>query len=104
MNKLANIGTDLLGPSVLNPSGSNDITPIGKLVYAFSSNAIVIAGVILIIMIIYSGISMVGASGDPQQFAKAQGILTSGIIGFVIVLAAWFIIKIVETSTGVSIL
>jgi hypothetical protein len=100
MNKIAqNIGDTLLGNSPLKTTAG-----IGRLVTALSSNAIVIAGVILVIMIVYAGISMISASGDPQQYERAQSILTAGIIGFIIVIAAWFIIKAIEASTGVSIL
>ncbi len=101
MEKLAanNIGDMLLGDSPLKSLGG-----IGKLVSSLSANAIMIAGVILMIIIVYAAISMISAAGDAQQYERAQSILTSGIVGFIIVIAAWFIIKAIEISTGVSIL
>lgn len=77
---------------------------VGSLVSAGVSNAIMVAGVVLVIVIIYSGISMIGASGNAQQFTRARMVLTSAIIGFVIVVAAWLIVKAIETSTEVPIL
>ncbi len=101
MNNIAvNIGDQLLGPGHFLTS----LGGVGKLVTALSSDAMIIAGVILIFIIIIAGISMISASGDAQQYAKAQTMLTTGITGFVLVVAAWFIIKIIELVTGVHIL
>lgn len=86
--------------------GDSPFTQMGgvsKLVSVIVSNSIVIAGVVLIITIIYAGTSMLTAAGNAQQFESSRLILTSAIIGFVIVVAAWFIVRAIETSTGVNI-
>jgi hypothetical protein len=95
-----NLGDAFFGGSnpLDKPSG------VATLVYVGVSNAIVIAGLILIITIIYAGISMISASGDVQQFERARLILTSAILGFVIIVAAWFIVKAIQTSTGTNFL
>ena len=80
-----------------------NMSGVGLVVGAGVSNALVIAGVILIITIIYSGISMIGAAGNAQTFERARLILTSALIGFVIVVASWFIVNYVVFSTiGIS--
>ena len=47
---------------------------------------------------------MINAGGDPQAFAKAQSMMTAAVVGFILVLAAYIIVRVVETSTGVNIL
>jgi Zn-dependent protease with chaperone function len=80
-----------------------NMTGVAKFVGAGFSNALVVAGVVLIIIIIYSGISMLTAAGNAQMFERSRLVLTSGIIGFVIVVASWFIVNYVVYSTvGIS--
>lgn len=80
-----------------------NLSGVGSLVSSGVSNAILIAGVVLIITIIYSGISMLSSSGDAQQFERARMILTSAIVGFVIVVASWFIVLWIQASTSANI-
>jgi hypothetical protein len=44
------------------------------------------------------------AGGDQRMFERARSVLTSGVVGFVLVIASWFIVKAVEFVTGVRIL
>lgn len=81
-----------------------EITGVGSLVSILLSNAIVIAGIVLIFIIVIAGIQMISGSGDPQKTAHARQILTAGILGFVLVVAAYFIVRLVESSLGVDIL
>ena len=102
-NKLAvDIGTTFFGHGSGNPLLS--LAGVGTLVNSLVNNIFVIAGVVLLFVIIYAGTAMVTGAGDPQSFERAKSILTAGIIGFVLVIAAWLIVRIVETSTGVTIL
>jgi hypothetical protein len=81
-----------------------ELTGAGSLMSTLLSNAIVIAGLVLIFIIIIAGIQMISGSGDPQKVARARQILTAGIIGFILIVAAFFIVRIIESSFGVSII
>jgi len=101
MNKLAyDLGDTFFGGS----SPFDQITGVSALVSVGVSNAFVIAGVVLIITIIYAGYSMMSAAGDQQQFARARAILTAAITGFVIIVASWFVVRAIEVSTTTTIL
>lgn len=80
------------------------LTGVGSLVETLLANAIVLAGIVLIFLIIISGIQMISGSGDPQKVARARQILTAGIIGFILVVASYFIVRLLELSLGTSIL
>jgi hypothetical protein len=95
-----NIGTTFFG-------GSNYLTQqtgVSTLIYVIASNVIIALGVIMVFTIVTSGISMIGASGNPQEFERARNLMTAAIIGFIIAVAAWFIVKFIEKQLGVSIL
>lgn len=82
----------------------SDLPGLGTLVSILFSNAIVIAGILLVFLIIFAGINMISGSGDAQRVDHAKQILTAGIIGFVVVVAAFFIVRLVESSLGINIL
>lgn len=79
---------------------------IGDLVSIILSNALVLAGVILLFILIFGGISMIAGAGsnNPEQAAKGKQAATSAAIGFIIVFAAYWIIQLIEIMTGFSIL
>lgn len=103
MNLLAQstIGETFLG------TGShplNQLTGPSALISILLSNSIVIAGVILLFIFIFAGYSYIGAGGNPQKVQAATKYLTYGVAGFLLVFATFFIIRIIESITGVSIL
>ena len=79
---------------------------IADLMSIVLSNAIVIAGIILVVMIVMGGIGMISGAGqnNPQRLAQSKAALTAGIIGFVIIFSAYWIIQIIEVLTGLDIL
>jgi hypothetical protein len=92
--------------------GSTFNSPIGQtlgladLVSIFLSNAIIIAGVIMLFLLIFGGISiMMGAGRDnPEATARGRQAATSAVIGFILIFAAYWIIQIIEFMTGLEIL
>ena len=91
--------------------GQNFDSPIGDtvgladLVSILLSNAVVIAGVMLLFLALFGGFSMIAGAGqsDPQSVARGQKALTAAVAGFVIVFTAYWIIQIVELITGLNI-
>jgi hypothetical protein len=60
-----------------------------------------------VLMIVYAGFQMVVSQGDPGAWSKAKGMLTSIIIGFIIILSAWLVVDtviktLVDSSTGLG--
>lgn len=65
---------------------------------------LIAAFVIAFIMLLVGGIRWILAGGDEKAVASARGMITGALIGLVIVVAAFAIIKLVETFFGFSIL
>ena len=98
-----NIGDTFFG----RPGGGGfltQITDLGRLVSIVASNAIVIAGIILLFLFIFAGFQMITGAGNPQKQQQAQQIMTAGIIGFILVVAAFLIVRLIESTLGITIL
>lgn len=69
-------------------------------------NLLLLAGVILFILLVVGGLMViVGAGkGEGEQVGRGQKAVTYALIGFIIIFASWWIIRIIERLTGVSIL
>jgi hypothetical protein len=104
MNKLAvDIGTEFLGGSNANlkdPSG------VGVYVTNIITGAISIAGIILLFFLILGGIGMISGAGknDPKTVETGKKAATSALIGFIVVFSAYWIVKLIETITGLNLL
>ena len=72
---------------------------ISKLVlYVFG-----ISGIILLLMIIFSGFQMITSAGDPKAMEAAQKRLTNSVVGFVIIFAAYWIVQLIGRILGVEV-
>lgn len=104
MNYLAvNIGSSLLNDT------SGDLYSaynISRFVAAISSGAISIAGVILLFLLVGGGIAMISGAGknDPQTVQKGKLAATSALIGFIVVFSAYWIVKLIESITGLDLI
>lgn len=67
-----------------------------------SDTLVVLASVAAVIFITYAGIKFITSSGDPIRLASAKKTLIFAIAGLLIILFAYFIIKLVAFTTGVD--
>ena len=78
---------------------------IGELVSLFVSNAMYIAGSILLFMLVIGGLGIIMGAGknDPQQLGRGKAAATAALLGFIIIFTAFWIVQIIEYITGVDI-
>ena len=66
-------------------------------------NVLGIVGVIFLILIIYGGITWMTSAGNEQRISLAKKVLTSSVIGLVIIMAGYsityFIVQNLTTAT-----
>lgn len=96
-----------IGTKFLNNSDFlTETTDVGKLISTIVSNAIVIAGVILLFLIVLGGIGIISGSGsnNPEKTEKGKKMLSSALIGFIIVFTAYWIVQLIGKLTGISLL
>jgi len=87
-----------------SPFGGSDVTSIAKLVSLFLKASFTLAGLILLFYFIFGGIGMISNAGqdDPQKMEQAKKTLTSALIGFVIVFASYWIVKLIGQLIGMN--
>ncbi len=75
---------------------------VGGLVSLFLSVSFALAGIILLFYFIMGGIGMISSAGqnDPQKLEQAKKTLTSALIGFVVVFASYWIVKLILQLVG----
>ena len=102
--KLAQIGT-ITPPSTIptvDPGKESDF--VAGLIRNGISLLLIVAFVIALIFIILAGLRFVTSGSDEKAVASAWSQIYWGIIGLVVVLAAFAIMKMVENFFGVSII
>ena len=95
--------------TIFTGGGNANITEPGnvnKFVSAIITGSLSIAGVILLFLLIGAGIAIISGAGksDPQTVEKGKKAATSALIGFIVVFSAYWIVKLVETITGLNLI
>lgn len=89
---------------VAQKSGANTYTSPQQLVGTIINAALTMVGLIFLVLMIYAGYLWLTAKGEEEPIKKAQKIIVSSIIGFVLVASAYaittFIGKRFETGGG----
>ncbi len=60
-----------------------------------------LAGVLLFIMLLVGGFTFLFSGGDQKKLETARGTITNAIIGLVIIVSAYLILKTISTFTGI---
>lgn len=91
-------------PSGSVPEVSNPNTFVSSFVRTLISAFLIVAFIIAVIWMILAGIQFITAGGDPKNISTAWSRIYWGIIGLVVVLGSFAIIKMVETFFNVKII
>lgn len=93
-----------MADSLLPPGFNQDLTtPVG-IINTLLPNVMIVAGLILFGMLIWGGFQMLTAAGNPKAADAGKARLTTAILGFFIVFAAYWLTQIVEIIFGVNII
>lgn len=79
--------------------GNCDLCDVLRVIININNFLIGLLGVLVLVMIIYSGFTFLISGGNPETVKKAKGILTGAIIGLIIALAAWLIVNFLMQFT-----
>lgn len=75
---------------------------IGDIVSALVPWIFAIAGFLLIIYLLYGGYQYLLSGGDPKSLEKAKSVITTAIIGFVIVFISFWLVEIILRILGLT--
>ena len=96
--------TAFAADATIVPAKIQPIDNIVKVVRAVISFILVVAFVAAFIFLLIGGLRWITAGGDEKAVASARNMITAALIGLVIVLVAYAIIRLVEIFFGVSII
>ena len=101
INKIAQVN---IGNIFHTPYGNT--RGLADLVSVILFNAVVLAGIILFVLILAGGIMIIAGagSGNKEGVGKGKTAVTSAVIGFLIIFAAYWIILIMQNIFGFNIL
>jgi hypothetical protein len=88
-------------PGVANVVG----TDVNTFISILLPNIIIVAGLIFFLLILGGGFMMIKSAGgeaNPQSAAKARSAITFALIGFLLVVSAYFILELIKAITGVN--
>ena len=92
------IATGLQG-NPLMPTTLTDMTMKGLLTTAIQW-LVWIAGILAFFYLVYSGILYVTAAGNPDQAKKGQQGLINAVIGIIVIVMAWVILKAISSEAA----
>ena len=87
-----------------NAAGITTTKTLPALVGSFIAAALGLLGVILVVLVVYAGFIWMTAQGNDEKIKKAKGMITSAVIGMIIIFAAYaitnFVVGALSTSLG----
>ncbi len=86
--------------------GCGDVATIGCLEQIFSNvvkSMVSLAIVALFIMIIVGGYKFIFSGGDAKQVEGAKGTLTGAILGMVVIVSAYLILRLIGNISGANV-
>ena|SRR3989344_8313525 len=63
---------------------------------------VAISGVALFIMLLVGGFGFLFSGGDPKKLEQARGTITNAIMGLVLIVSAYIILRIIGVFTGTT--
>lgn len=79
-------------------------TTIGDVFSDALKYVFIFAGLGVLVYLLYGGFQLMISGGDPAAIDEAKGKITNAIIGFIIIFTSYWLIQIIETIFGMTIL
>lgn len=85
-------GQAIKGP--LQDASGNSIDNLGQLVSRVLQFMLPLAGIILLIVLIWGGFDFMMSQGNPEKLKGAQAKITTGLIGFALLIFSYLIVRL----------
>jgi hypothetical protein len=95
---------NLSDPTVFAPA--KNFSSLSPLVSVVISNAFVLAGIIAFILLIVGGFGIIAGagSGDTKKMEQGKQAITGAAIGLIVIVGSFWIVQVIQTVTGVTLL
>lgn len=82
---------------------NHGFTNLGPLIQVLITLAFTLAGLLFLAYFLIGGLQWITSGGDPKNVAAARSRITNAFVGFILVVASYAIILIVEKVFGINI-
>lgn len=115
MKKIAKIGASLVpflafatpvsaqNVGIPKPPGFN-IDNLGLLISRALGVALLIAGILVFVYLVWGGIEWITSGGDKGKTEEARNRITAALVGLAIVAAAWAVMQLISYFFGINVL
>lgn len=103
--QLAQIDFDALFKEQKFGSGNvviNQSLTLGEIISDVLPFLFAAAGLLLLLFLLYGGLSLMLSRGDPKAVQSAKDKITGAVVGFVIVFVAYWLVQIIGTILGID--
>jgi len=76
------------------------INSLGDVVNRVMLFLVPLAGIILLFVFLWGGYDLMMSQGAPDKLKAAQGKIVTGLIGFILLVAAYLIVRLIATIFG----
>lgn len=88
------------------PSSGGKINPnadtVGKIIGTILPYLFAGAGILLLLYLIAGGVGYMTSAGDPKKAEAAKGKITNALVGFFLVVLAYFVVQVIARVLGVE--
>ncbi len=93
-------GQEIKGPLV--GANGQPIENLGQLVSRILTFLLPLAGVILLFVFIWGGYDYMMSQGNPEKVKSAQAKITTGVIGFALLIFSYLLVRLISTIFGLQ--
>ncbi len=84
---------------------AENFNQIGPLVSVIVKNAFMLAGVITLVLIVLGGFGIIAsAGGDTKRLDQGKKTITGAVVGLLVIVGSFWIVQIIETLTGLTLI
>ncbi len=99
--KLLSQSLNVNGTSIQGPLDSS-INNLGDLVNRMLTFLLPLAGIILLFVLIWGGYDYMMSQGSPDKIKSAQAKITTGLIGFFLLITSYLLVRVIAAIFGLS--
>lgn len=78
------------------------INTLGDLINRLLPFMITFAGIILLLVFIWGGYDFITSQGNPEKVKSAQAKITTGIIGFILLIVSYLLVRLIAKIFGLE--
>lgn len=94
-------GQTIQGPLSIPGVSSGDLK-LGHIIGRILQFMLPLAGIILLIVLIWGGFDFMMSQGNPEKLKGAQAKITTGLIGFALLIFSYLIVRLLSTIFGLQ--